>query len=361
MNDVRDEALSALLDRESTRIEPAPIDRLPEVLRQGSRRRAIRFAAIAAAIAVFAGAVSWAGLQNEGRETIPANIEDWDTFASLEENGWTIQVPPPWRAQELPACSNAPERIGVIVTNVDFEFLNPRGEQPGCEDRFVFHGFPREGVAFAFMPVGMRTGLFFLHPDTALPLSPDLLVHTEGIRGGPAESFQGLWHDRELISIIRRWQGPDASEADVVALDQILASLEIPGAPRWVEDRIVQDGVAVTVAHPEPWTATTVRAPTSEDAPTPLMMLTSPQIGGGSCSPFSPFLEVELGSIRQFGVAVCSWPMGEAPESTSCLDATRSLRDQTNSESEMARRSCPAVVRVPSAGVPLRRVRYPDS
>src|SRR5687767_11516844 len=146
MNDVRDEALGAVLDREAARIESTPVGRLPEVLRRGSRMRAIRFTAIAAAVAVFVGAVSWAGLQNEGRGMIPANIDDWDTFASLEENGWTIQVPPPWRVQELPACSNAPERIGVIVTNVDFEFLDPRGESPQCEDRLVYDEFPDDGV-----------------------------------------------------------------------------------------------------------------------------------------------------------------------------------------------------------------------
>ena len=108
MNDVRDEALGVVLDREATRIGSAPVDRLPEVLRRGSRLHAIRFTAIGAAIAIFAGAVSWAGLQNERRGTIPANIADWDTFASLEENGWTVQVPPSWRVQELPACPNAP-------------------------------------------------------------------------------------------------------------------------------------------------------------------------------------------------------------------------------------------------------------
>src|SRR4030095_11148244 len=108
MNDVRDEALGAVLEREATRIESAPIDRLPEVVRRGSRMRAIRFTAIAAAVAVFVGALSWAGLRNEGRGTIPGNIADWDAFASLQDNGWTIQVPPPWRIQSLPACFNAP-------------------------------------------------------------------------------------------------------------------------------------------------------------------------------------------------------------------------------------------------------------
>jgi hypothetical protein len=304
MSDVRDKGLGAVLDRQATRIGSAPVDRLPEVLRRGSRLRAIRFTAIAAAVAVFAGAVSWAGLQNEGRGRIPGDIAEWRTFASLEDNGWTVQVPPPWRLQELPACEVAPQKIGVIVTNVDFEFLNPRGEQPQCEDRFVFHGFPSDGVAFAFMPVGIRFGSLFDQPDTTLPLTPDLLVATDGIQGGPAESFQSIWRGGVLISIVRRWVGPDASATDVAALDQMLASLRFPRAPRWVKDRIVQEGIAVTVAYPEPWTATTVRAPASEDAPTPLMLLTSPHVGGGPCSPFRPVVEVELGSLRDFGVAV---------------------------------------------------------
>ncbi len=194
MNDVRDEALGAVLDREAARIESTPVDRLPEVLRRGSRMRAIRFTAIAAAVAVFVGAVSWAGLQNEGRGTIPANIDDWDTFASLEENGWTIQVPPPWQVQELPACPNAPERIGVIVTNVDFEFLNPRGETPECEDRFLFRRIPGRwgGVRvqagrdpIRLLPSTVRHRA----PARARTLSPA----EQGRREVPAASFIGIW------------------------------------------------------------------------------------------------------------------------------------------------------------------------
>jgi hypothetical protein len=301
MNDVRDEALGVLLERTATRIESATADRLPEVLRRGSRRRTVRFTAVGAALALFAGGVGWAGLTFPTDDVIPADVSDWRTFASLDENGWTIQVPPPWRIQELPACSNAPERIGVIVTNTDFPFLNPRSESPQCEDRFVFHGFPSDGVAFAFMPRGSVHGLFWPSPDTAFPLSPDLLIVSGGITGGPAESFQSIWLRREPLGVIRRWIGPDATARDVAALDTMLGSFHVRGAPRWVEEEIVQDGVAVTVRYPEGWLATTVRAPTTEDAPTPLMLLTSPRIGGGSCS---PFLDIQLGSFRRFGVAV---------------------------------------------------------
>jgi hypothetical protein len=258
MNDVRDEALGALLEGAAVGIGSAPVDSLHEVLRRGSQRRVARFTAIGAAVAIFVGAVSWAGLQNEGRGTIPANIADWDTFASLEDNGWTVRVPPSWRVQELPACPNAPERIGVSVTNVDFEFRNPRGEPPKCEDRFVFHGFPSDGVAFAVMPVGMRTGPV-PQQDTPMPLTADMLVDTDGIRGGPAESFRSIWRDRGLLSIVRRWVGPDASASDVGALDRMLASLEVRSGDRWTDTdggltTLHDEERHYTVTYPDDWT-----------------------------------------------------------------------------------------------------------
>ena len=238
MNDVRDEAIGALLDREASRIESAPVDRLPEVIQRGSRRRAIRFTAIAAAVAVFVGALSWAGLRNEGRGTIPGNIADWDTFASLQDNGWTIQVPPPWRIQSLPACSNAPRRIGVMVTNAAFEFLGPQGGSPRCDERLVFAGFPRDGVAFRFQPWG-DFGIEFgrKEPDTLFPLSPGSLEReaTGDIRGGPSESDLLLWVGGDTFGIVRRYVGPEASSEDVATLDRMIGSLRVRGATRWIE------------------------------------------------------------------------------------------------------------------------------
>jgi hypothetical protein len=260
MNDLRDKALGALLERAAPDIDSAPADRLPDVLRRGSRRRAIRFSAIVAAVAVFVGSVSWAGLQNEGRGIVPANIADWDTFASFKDNGWTVQVPPPWRVQELPACPNAPERIGVIVTNVDFEFVNPRGESPRCEDRFVFQGFPSDGVALAFMPVGIRIGIGRgTDTSSSFPLTPDRLAPTGGIRGGPVESYQSIWVDGDHVAVVRRWIGPAASTDDVAALDRSLLSLMVRGAVRLTEAtdgrlRTLHDGARdFSVSYPDGW------------------------------------------------------------------------------------------------------------
>ena len=304
MNDVRDEPLGAILERAAIGLESAPTDRLPEVLRRGSRMRATRFTAISAAVAVFAGAVSWAGLQNEDRGTIPANIADWDTFASLEENGWTVQVPPSWRVQELPACENAPERIGMIVTNVDFEFLDPRGESPQCEDRFVFHGFPSEGVAFAFMPVGIRFGIFRQPYDTVLPLAPELLHQTDGIKGGPAASFLGIWARRSNLAYVRRWEGPEASAGDVAALDRILSSLRVRGVTRWVEGRARSLGdVGVSFLRPDTWSFAGYPHAIVIDAPTPILRLRSPGIRLDGCElPGTPWIQV--GRLNENGIEI---------------------------------------------------------
>jgi hypothetical protein len=283
MNDVRDEGLAAVLDREATRIESAPVDRLPEVLRRGTRLRAIRLTAIAAAVAIFAGAVSWAGLQNEGRETIPANIDDWDTFASLEENGWTVQVPPSWRVQELPACPNAPQRIGVSVTNTGFTFRDPRGELPACGERHVFAGFPPDGLVFQFHPWG-DWGPFFRQPDTPFPLSAELLQRSGGIRGGPTESNTAVSVNGRIVGFVRRYVGPEASEGDIAALDRMIVSLQVRGASLWVESRVKSLGsLRISFARPDTWRFAGYRYPIVIDAPTPILRLWSPGPRGEGC------------------------------------------------------------------------------
>ena len=236
MNDVRDEALATLLDSAARRLEAPDGDRLDEIVRRGSRRRLSRSIAIAAALAVFVGAIGWAGLTYPNDSVIPADTGAWRTFASLEKNGWTMQTPPPWNVQELPSCANAPERIGVIVTNVDFEFRDPRGEAPQCEDRFVWAGFPRDGVALAFQPRGSIIGVLPTLPQTIFPITPDSLIRTGGIRGGPTMSFDSVVVRRTTLGVIRRYVGPDADPSDVAALDRMLATFEVRGPTRWTEE-----------------------------------------------------------------------------------------------------------------------------
>jgi hypothetical protein len=258
MNDMRDQTLGALLERAERGVEAASADRLPEVLRRGSRMRAIRFSAIVAAVAVFVGSVSWAGLQNEGRGIVPANIADWDTFASLEDNGWSVRVPPPWRVQELPACPNAPERIGVSVTNADFIFRDPKGEPPSCGERHVFAGFPRDGVVFQFQPWG-DFGVFRPQPNTDLPLSSDLLESSGDIKGGPSEKNGAVWVGGRLVGIVRRYVGSDASAADMAALDRMVASFRVRSVDRWTETgdgltTLHDEARGYAITYPDGWT-----------------------------------------------------------------------------------------------------------
>lgn len=298
MNDVRDEALGALLERAAVGIESVPADRLPEVLRRGTWRRTGRFIAAAAAVAVFVGAISWAGLSIRDENTaIPADVDDWRTFASLEDNGWTMQVPPSWRVQELPACPNAPERIGVVVTNTDFEFLSPRGTPPECEDRFVFAGFPRDGVALAFHPRGTFPGFFEPQMDTTLPLAPELLMRTGDIEGGPLHTFQSVALDREWLGVIRRFVGPDASVSDVAALDRMLGSFSVRGAPHWVNAEASTSRLRVRITHPQGWNVTRFHGVTVIDAPQPILLATTPGVREG----YSFCLGGPYGEFRTIG------------------------------------------------------------
>ena len=321
MNDVRDEALGALLDREATRIESAPADRLPEVLRRGSRMRTIRFTAIAAAVAVFAGAVSWAGLQNEGRGPIPANIDDWDTFASIEENGWTVQVPSSWRIQELPACANAPERIGVIVTNVDHEFVDRDRLAPTCAEGFVSTGFPTGGVAFAFVPWGGGDGSLIRRPDTVLPLSPDLLTDVPTNTSGLEKRSAYVWLGSPF-GLISRWEGSDAAAGDLAALDRMIASFQVRGSPRWVESRAKSLGsLRVSFVRPDTWSFARYRNPIVIDAPTPILRLWSPGHRGDGCAlKGEPWIHVlGVGRFNAYGV---EFLISDASESWSPPDLT---------------------------------------
>jgi hypothetical protein len=242
---------------------------------------------------------------------IPADVHEWRTFASLEDNGWTIQVPPPWHVTELPACRGAERRIGVAVTNVPFEFRDPQGGPPDCYDRLVMAGFPGDGVALEFLPIvgDSLPGLFLEQPDTVVPLTPELLKETGGIRGGPRETFLGIWRDGSWIGTVRRYEGPDATSSDIRALDRMLATFWVDGAPRWVRRAFdVAGSLEVTVTRPETWRAAPYRQPVVIDAPSPILSIASPGVGEGSCRPFLfvPWIRMEGASAQRdaFDVAI---------------------------------------------------------
>lgn len=199
----------------------------PHVVRRSGRRRAARWSAIGLAIAVLVGAVVWSAANLADRRIQPLETTHWATAGSLDSTGWTLAYPPEWRVQDLPACPNAPARIGAILTNTDFEFRNPEGEAPGCEDRFVLEGFPSDGVALALMPVGTRIGIFVPASDTPFPMSWDQLQPTGGIEGGPDASYLGVTVGGNRVMFVRTWIGPDAPADAADQLKAVVGSLDV--------------------------------------------------------------------------------------------------------------------------------------
>jgi hypothetical protein len=245
IEDVRDERLARMLDAAVRDVEPEPARWSPRVLRRGSRRRAARWTAIVWAIAVFVGALGWGALQFRGSTGVGGDV----AIGSLDTTGWTLSAPMSWRQQNLPACPNAPARTGVILTTADFEFRNPAGNAPGCEDRYDFAGFPSNGVALALQPVaGPSPGTS--HPkDTALPVLPH--QPSDGIPYGPNHSMAEIVVGGSRILILRTWVGSTAPAADVDELARIVRSLDVAGAVRWTAYR--NDEVGFEVTYPEGW------------------------------------------------------------------------------------------------------------
>jgi hypothetical protein len=247
IEDVRDERLAEALDAAVRHVEPEPARWSPRVMRRGSRRRAARWTAIVAAVAVFVGVVGWGALQFRRTTSVGGDV----SIGSLDTTGWTLSAPSSWRQQDLPACPIAPARTGVILTTTGFEFRNPSGDAPGCEDRYVFSGFPSDGVALSLQPVGVRIGIFRPGEDTRFPLTLDRLRRTKGIRGGPQERYTSITVDGDLVLILRTWVGPSAPRKDFDELASIVRSLEVAGAIRWTTYR--NDDVGFGVTYPEGW------------------------------------------------------------------------------------------------------------
>jgi len=146
---------------------------------------------------------------------------------SLESDGWTLTVPAGWHTTPILPCEvDDRPRTGVIVSNVDFQFRDPGGGAPSCEDRFVFAGFPADGVALSYEPTGIGTG-FFQHERTFLPLALEDLQPTRSIRGGPAMSYTPIVRDRGPIAFVRAFLGDSASPEDRELLGEMLSSLEV--------------------------------------------------------------------------------------------------------------------------------------
>lgn len=188
----------------------------------------MRKAVVALAIGAVVGA-AWLFLRPGS--VISLDVSTWRTYGG-DVNGWSLRHPPSWRAQALAEdCSFLDYEGGVIVTNTSFAFRDPRGGV-NCFGRFVLAGFPRDGVALAWKPLGHRWPLFPIpRPDTAFPIRFEDLVHTDAIRGGPAVSVLAVQANRQPVYQVRVWIGRDASDVDREAMARVLFSIRLLRVP----------------------------------------------------------------------------------------------------------------------------------
>jgi hypothetical protein len=225
--DDRDERLGVILDRAVRDIDvssrEAPVAQVRAVGRAG------RVTAAAAAAAVFVGAAVLASAQF-GRDTPPGTDgSDSVIEGSLATDKWQLERPSDWFTSPFEGCGTQLAR-GLIVSNVAFEFLNPEGRIPSCNERIVFAGFPSDGVAIDLEPQGVVPVLSPAPPpDTPFPIRPGQLAQTSGIRGGPDHYMGGVVIGGDSAAIIRLWVGADASEDDIEEAYRILGSMRVDG------------------------------------------------------------------------------------------------------------------------------------
>ena len=311
--DDRDERLGSILEDAvrdigvSTR--HAPVAQVRVVGRAG------RVIAAVAAAAVFVGAVVFASAQF-GRDTPPgADSPDTVIEGSLATDKWQLERPSDWFTAPFDGCGTAFAR-GLIVSNVGFEFQNPEGEIPSCNERIVFAGFPSDGVAIDLEPQGIIPVLSPVPPpDTPFPVRPGQLAETSGIRGGPQHSMGSVVIRGDSVAIIRLWVGADASAGDIEEVYRILGSMRVDGGDRWFDEEAAFRGwpvgksttVRVNISRPEDWRAEAYERPGVIDAPNPIMVLSSPLTdvrAQRACGPLAFVLPDSAPRVSSSGVAI---------------------------------------------------------
>ncbi|HEX6581736.1 MAG TPA: hypothetical protein VF195_12810 [Actinomycetota bacterium] len=235
MSDVRDEALGAKLQQEANRIESVPVDRLPDVLRRGGRLRAIRFTAIGAALAVFAGAVSLAGLSLRN-ETIESEVT---LRYSSRAAPWTFNYPSGWTTKTISRVG--PElRTNVLRTTV------VNGPMPSLADDFGPNSVGNDALTSEAGDAGAI--VLVVRFWGGKPSTDDYPHLGPGAFGADAESPGWTIRERtrcdgSLCFVIVEWLGPSVSDEDRDVAAEIARSVRLADVDRWTES----DGVSTTL------------------------------------------------------------------------------------------------------------------
>jgi hypothetical protein len=223
-NDVRDTKVGDALGTVAGSDDP-PYDRLLErVHRRGRIRQTERWTAILAAVAVFVGGVTWAGLSIAGHESVPATSKQWK-LANVPQIGLAMRYPANWHKERIQGgCILDP--VGLLVANIPGPYGSTRTSD-GCRWPPGMGRLPSNAVIVAIDRYrgGPPTGPV---DPTAAPSPPFPLSLSRFHRvDGPARSafslalsFRGD-HRYQVFA----WIGNDASAADRAAARRVVASI----------------------------------------------------------------------------------------------------------------------------------------
>ena len=251
MNDVRDEALGATLEQEAHRIEAVPVDRLPEVLRRGNRLRAIRFTVIGAALAVFAGATSLAGLSLRN-ETIESGVT---RRYSSRAAPWTFNYPSGWTTKTI--SSAGPQlKTNVLRTTI------VNGPMPTVANDYGPNSVGNDALTGEAGDAGAI--VLVVRFWGGKPSTDDYPLIGPGAFGDDAESPGWKFRERtrcdgSLCFVVVEWLGPSVSDEDRNVAAEIASSVRLTDVDRWTES----NGVSTTlhdeargyaVVYPDDWT-----------------------------------------------------------------------------------------------------------
>lgn len=319
--DDRDERLASILD-EAVHDVGGDAREAPAAEIRGIGRAARALSAAAAAVFV-AGVVFASG--QFGRDSRPGDDGTGTVTEGLfETDRWQLERPSDWITAPFDGCGTELPR-GLIVSNVEFEFLNPEGQVPSCNERMVFAGFPSGGVVIDLEPEGGR--VLFREPpaDTPFPIEPRQLIPTDGIVGGPRMSLLNVYVEERSTATVRLWVGSDASTGDVEAAHQILRSMRFEGADRWIDEEFEFDGFPVGKSHgvrvgltrPEDWEVEAYKRVVVIDAPNPIVVLTSPLTGGDTFKACGPVVFIVSGVAPRLSSTGVAISVSDASESWS--------------------------------------------
>ncbi len=226
--DVRDLRVRDALEAAAGRDEP-PDDRLLErVRRRGRVRATARWVAVVSAVAVFAGAVTWAGLAITGdhRAPVPA-AEALTARTSDPVVGLSMRYPASWHVQRFRnVCHIGAE--GTMVANVPGAYRSPASPS-GCRWPPDMGHLPANSVVVEFdRYVGgprVGSGDRGTTPDTTFPLSLSKFDHAAP---GPKRTryfLQPVTLHGDPRYLVNVWIGRQASAGDRALAGRVVSSI----------------------------------------------------------------------------------------------------------------------------------------